>query len=513
MYSKYFSALAIGSILTMIVLSLINKSFNGKKAFILIICLGIALRVCYGMYNNFSSRQHDTGWLFTSHNTDYINFSFDTGHYGYIGYLFTYLKLPTSNVNQLYHPPLHHIIQALFMRFNAVIVKPSAEVAEILKLIKGLDLSSLDLVPITVEQKVLLERYIDVIFNMGRILTMFYSSLIVIIVYYILKELKLPDKVSILILLYVACQPLMIMMTGFANNDLLSYLFVFLTLYLGIKWLKKPNIFFSIALALAIGLGMISKLSATLIAVVIAPIMIYKFVTILISSIKEKKAKPILLLAVNLLLFAVIVFPLGLSYALRNLKEFNQPLTYVWDLGVNSWLYVGNYNLWQRIGLPSFSLINQSPFHVFATRDGLIADYNIWLDMIKTSTYGEWGYAQTAVGIPMYYGSLLLALGCLISVIYLIVILIKERFNLEHKWQLLFFASISLLFIIAYLTTNLRYQHTCTSNFRYAIPLGFAMIGLLSLAVHYSKNDILYKVSFSFISVFSVLSCILILVI
>ena len=81
----------------------LNKTLTYKRAMILLLVIGYALRVGYMLYTSAATRQHDT---YTK--------NFD-GHEAYAWTLFTTGKLPTTNDYQFYHPPLNAMVQAAFM--------------------------------------------------------------------------------------------------------------------------------------------------------------------------------------------------------------------------------------------------------------------------------------------------------------------------------------------------------------------------------------------------------------
>ena len=131
-------------------------------------------------------------------------------------------------------------------------------------------------------------------------------------------------------------------------------------------------------IAISIGLGMITKLSIGFIALIIGPMMLFK----LIQRIKEKNY---LKLLPQFIVFAIIVFPLGLSYAIRNYILFDQSLTYILDFGRDSWLHavIKEKTIYDRfLSLPISQLVHRERgiFHDYQ-------EYNIWVDLIKTSIF------------------------------------------------------------------------------------------------------------------------------
>ena len=84
-------------------------------------------------------------------------------------------------------------------------------------------------------------NYFNSLYNSCRILSIFYSCLTLLVIYKILKEFNLKDITLYIILLMMATQPVLVMMSGTMNNDNLSYLFFFSALLFAIKWFKNDG--------------------------------------------------------------------------------------------------------------------------------------------------------------------------------------------------------------------------------------------------------------------------------
>ena len=106
---KLVGAISIVSIVAIIGILVIReflkkKIINYNKMIIGIMLIGIILRTVYINYSTIYERQHDV-------------YARD-GHFGYMEQIAETGKLPLSNSYQLYHPPLHHIIGATWLRMN-----------------------------------------------------------------------------------------------------------------------------------------------------------------------------------------------------------------------------------------------------------------------------------------------------------------------------------------------------------------------------------------------------------
>lgn len=457
--SKYLGWIYLIILLDFLIYDIFTKNLSNRKIIIYLMLLGLGLRIIYACYNNVFSRQHDV-----------LN-AYEKGHYGYALYIFRNNSLPKTNSTQFYQPPLNAIIQAIWMHINSLFIPISNDLKESYLNIFNTGLSF--------QYNSDLLTYIDKLYNTTRILAAFYSCLTLIVVYYILKEFNLKDYVLNISFSFMCFQPVLTMMAGTVNNDNLSYFFFFLSLFLAIKWFKKSNITLSILLALSIGLGMLTKLSVGFIAFLIGPIMIYK----LIKSFKSNSYKEIIM---QLCIFGIIVFPIGLSYSIRNLILFNQSFTYILDFGRNSWLHeiIKTKNVYERF----FSF----PLSQFYTNRGIFHDYqeyNIWVDLLKTATFEEFSYVSSSYfyAFMMLIINFIIGILTILAIIYIIIMFFKKKYvgNLSLTFITLF---LTLMALISYISLNIKMPYSCTSNFRYISYIAFSSIVLISLALETLNN-------------------------
>ena len=97
-----------------------------------------------------------------------------------------------------------------------------------------------------------------------------------ILMYRLLRELSF-QGLSLLLPLAVFClHPYMIFLAGSINNDMLSILFMLLTMLYTLRWSQKPCFKNIVILALSIGLGMSTKLSVAYLAPATALVFLWK---------------------------------------------------------------------------------------------------------------------------------------------------------------------------------------------------------------------------------------------
>lgn len=400
----------------------------------LIIYAGIIIRVLYILCSRVvESRQYDLGTAAPLE--DKL-----TGHLGYIYYLNIYkhfTDFDPRNVYQFFHPPLHHIIEALWM--------------SIIKFF-------------TNDQLVIVEWL--------QIPTCIYSIIILFAVYGICKELKFNEAATIIVMTIVSFQPSLIFMAGSLNNDGLSFMFQFLSIYLTIRWVNQHNgeeskksLKTIILLALSISLGMITKLSTSLIAVPVAFVFLYSFIT----DWKNKKAFPVKIF-MQYVLFGIICVPIGLSWAVRCYIRFNMPLNYVNKLPVDSWQYVGDHSLMERFFIPNPITLLSNLAH-----GSIGMGENMWIQIFRTAALGECDLSS----FPLVAKLILLMMIvvnfaiALISFIFFLRIICFSNVRTHESLTFInkaFLISTYFILFIFFVNFCYNYPHECTMNFRYIVP-------------------------------------------
>ena len=413
-----------------------------KKIIILIILVGIMLRGIYVIYTPINLRQHDV-----------IGSS---GHLAYIEKIYLTGKLPNTNNWQFYQQPLHHIISAIFLKFITSLGVNIAFAEECL-----------------------------------QILTLIYSSLILIITYLILKEMDFDDVLKIFVITVIAVHPTFIILSGSINNDVLMTMFLFLDLLYLIKWHKKSSIKNTILLAISVALGALTKISSTIIAIPIIYFFINKFWEEYLNKQKIKKEviKEYLL---KFTIFGIISLGLGLSFSVRNMMKFNQPIFFVPDPVYT--LYCGDKSLLQRLNIFSndFSRLFCYPYE----------DCNMIAYIVKCSLFGEYCISISKKFIVEHMLIITNIILILISMLSLFKLMWKKdiRTPIVNMLILFYFTEIAM-----YLYGCFSMPFGCTMDFRYiAITVFLGMIFIVYNLKHENKS-INYSVA-SIILFFSMLS-------
>jgi len=209
-----------------------------------------------------------------------------------------------------------------------------------------------------------------------QILTFIYSLVFIIYGFRILRLMGLRNRALHTGEALIALHPVLTLLSGSVNNDMMSHMFMVMAAYYVLKWYKRDTITDLCFTAAATGLSMMAKLSGVLIAPAAAFLMLWK----LVDDIKNKGN--VLNRIMQYILFGIIVFPLGLFFPLRNLILFKVPVTFVPEVGEE----LTGHSIFSRI----FDIRTRSPFAAMIKNGDSYDEFNIFLGMIKTGLTGEY---------------------------------------------------------------------------------------------------------------------------
>lgn len=410
-----------------------SKKLTVQNAVLVLFAAGFILRLNYVLYTPLSEttriRQHDL-W----------GFGGDKGHSAYIEHFYNNgFSLPDfdpTTKTQFYHPPLHHLLAAMWMRILTTF---------------GMG-------------------YSRAIGSM-QFLTLFYSSCCMIVCERIFDKLRVYGAYKLTALSVVVFHPTFIILSGSVNNDILSVLFTLLAVYTALRWYKEPTTKNIMYIALSIGLGMSTKLSVALVAIPIALLFLMKLIA-------DKKR--VYENFTQFCLFGLVCIPLGLWYSVRNAVRFKVPFTYVQKLSEDSDQYIGDKTFFERIFDFSYH-----PFeNVFLNREATGADfyeYNPLVAICKTSLFGEYNFADTNEHITPFCRILLVIniVMILLSVAALVMFIIK-RVKYTDNAEKIFPIFYQLLMFGYFIKFCFNFPHNCSMDYRYIVPtcvLGAFFIG------------------------------------
>lgn len=430
------------------------KKLTTKRSVILLLIIGYVLRVGYMLYTAASARQQDT---YTK--------NFD-GHEAYAWTIFTTGKLPTTNDYQFYHPPLNALIQAGFMRFTSGL---SGALNELFHLQNYFPFAFSYGRPEYIHE----ERYF--LYSSCQVLSVCYSFVACTVSLKILELFDFKGKTKALLAAFVVLYPRNMQFSGMLNNDGLSFMLAVIAVYFALKWQKKGHSLGDIlACGVAVGLGMMTKLSTATVCLPIACAFLFSFSDTL------QKREGALTLGKTFLqygLFLLVCAPLGLWFQVYAKVQFDQPFGFVFS-NLNHKLYTGDHSFFSRFILcfdfsEYFGSLWCRPFE---------GNYYLFNYALRSSIFGEFSYWQgEGLGVAAVLLAYIAALLLFVAVVYCIVKGVKNpavKAALGEGKQFLFAIILVQSQVLSEVYFYIQMPYGCTMDFRYIMPLilGMALV-------------------------------------
>ena len=409
------------------------KKLTNEALITLIFALGFVMRLGYTLYTGLYVRQCDLG--------EFTEGKYNLWHSGYILYVRDHLWIPNVDVRgmgEYYHPPFHYLVSGLFLRITDLFLPKGTHHYEAL-----------------------------------QALSMLWTQWALIMAYKVVKQAGVKkDEHLIAAAMGISAFPALTLMSASINNDILSILLFFTGFYFGLKWFREGTWKSILCAALAIGFGMMTKLSVGMIAFPLGFLFIVKLIKDLTHKGDKKPARKSFL---QLCSFGAVCAPLGLWYQVRNLVKFGVPLTYVLRAD-NPYQDLTKYTPAQRIfGFYGFPI---EDFFMNLGSDGE-QDYNIFIAQVKTALFGGENcrddFAMSMAGYALLLVFLALIALSVIGFVYTIIT-IKKRKNL---WEDLCMVVLAVSQTVSVISFSLQYPHICSQDFRYSTP--FILCGVVFL--------------------------------
>ncbi len=410
---------------------------------------GFALRLFYVLCSTIYDRQYDIGMIDLD-----AGHTVTGGHLAYIQYFYENWKLPDfdpTSVYQFHHPPLHHYVCALWMKFLSLFV-----------------------------------HHTDVLEEAIQVVPFVSSLLILVVLFQILQSLALEEDTVCFLMTLFAFHPALVLLSGSVNNDCMSLLFTLLCVYTAMRWSQQQGMGNAIAMALSLGLGMLTKQNVAQMAFPMAFVFLY----VLVTDYKRHGWWRLKKRLWQCVVFGAISVPLGMAFYVRNAILYRMPLVWVYTLPKDSWQYTGNVPVVNRFlwPIPQEMLDNLLHFKVGC-------GYNVWMQLIRTSVLGEWDMAGVGAGVKVL-AVLLMAVGALLA--FLALLAFVKIFLLGtvrclcirdcRRWEAMvpvamphriLFAAGYLVHLLFYLKFAYDYPQQCSMHFRYIeIELLFPAVAL-----------------------------------
>lgn len=470
-----------------------KKKLNEKNIILLILLAGVLVRLLYVIFMPVVEfAQYDIGKVDLENNVL-------TGHLGYIFWLVKNHSVPDFDPRQVYqfnHPPVHHALCALWISFiglftdnTKTLIESAQYVTFIYSVITLFAFSklideALNIGSCREKRSVMPEEEADrPIKEVGQLQRENGNS-----------AWKIKGKIIALIIF--AFQPTLIMTAGSLNNDGAGLMFQVLALWFALRWLRTKSYKDIMGIALTIGFGMLSKLSAGLVAVPIGAMLVYVFV----KEWAEKKAFPGKRF-IQYIAFGAVCFPIGLFWVLRCYIKFGMPFTYIAYLPDTSPQYVGMYSFAERMLLPNPIELIKNLLH-----GSLGMGWNVWVQLIRTSALGEcdlstFSLSGKLICLGMMGMNFLVAVWALIQFVRVYFLpqskLGKESTNEGQRTegaemseemncsrnidmvQRIIWILCWIVMMYSYLSFANKYPHECSMNFRYVqLAMVPPMVGL-----------------------------------
>ncbi len=388
-------------------------SKDKEKAVPLFIFLNAALlHFFYIAYTPTYVRQHDV-----------IGFGNNKGEgqAALIEYLMNNRHLPDFDPREkwgFFQPLLHHIIAAVMLKIN---------------LLRGMNYGAAA--------------------ESIQILTFIYSMVFILYGFRIFRLLGLKGAPLYAAEALTAFHPALTLLSGSVNNDMLSHMFFIMAVFYTLKWYKEDRLPDLLLTALCTGLSMMAKLSGVLIAPAAAFLMLCK-----LYEGREDKHK-ILKRIKEYALFAIIVFPLGLFFPVRNMLLFKVPPMFMPEVGED----LSGYGIFSRL----FDIRTLKPYTCMVKYGDSYDEYNYLLTLIKTSLTGEFDLGAANPYITVFAWILFVS-GILlfITVTVLFIMYISARLKEETPVRV-FFTVLILTGIIFQAKLMISVKSFSAGNFRY----------------------------------------------
>ena len=417
------------------------KKLSVKNTILIIFAAGFIMRLSYIIAMSAGSIQHDV-----------YSLGQNAGHAGYIEYLYANGHLPdfdVRQVDQFYHPPLHHALAALWMRRQSFI-------------------------GISYEQ-----AYENI-----QHLTLFYSTCCLIISYKIFRRLGLSKAGLITATAIIAVCPTFYIMAGSMNNDILSVTFMLGAILNTLYWYKSRSLKRILCIALCVGLGMLTKLSVWMVAPAIGCVFIYVF----FSELKSFKKY-----IVQYAAFLCVCAPIGLFWSVRNFILWKVPFSFVQRLTERSSQYIGDIPLMQRLfDLSPYQFVDPAP--QFTMYKGDYNEYNPLIAFFKTSMFDE-GIATRRFPRIAGFNQILFWSAVVLGVLgfcAMIFMFIKKNSKMDAV-QKSFIGLLYATIFGMYYYFCIDFPHVCTMNVRYGVPLiviGALSVGYLTMELFRMKKKL-----------------------
>ena len=455
---------AIGlSVLYMVLEGLCGRLTARKMAWASMV-IGSSAITLWGFHAalNLSAYHHDAGAVSGGNHWTIIYDIFRTG------------DIPAAKMtNQYYQPKFYHWVIANLMKFNGIFVHLGNAAVTTNGSYGAYTISAYHQLEMT------------------RVFMILLGIACLYAIYRIYKGLGIQGrKVGIAFLLTVII-PEFWYIQFFMNNDGMALTLALSALALALEFKRTRKTLPLAASAITLGLAMMTKLNSAFVAIPMAVVFLYVFVPTFKS--RKENSNAFWMMIGQFLLFAVIVFPLGLWTPIVYKVKYDIPFGYVLDLtptqeakeAYGMYIDPNFYSFFRRCVLFPAKDLFLNVYNVrWRTRvNGVYVnaentiDFNCWTAMFKTMMFDEWnGFEKQGV-----FQAVMLSAGLYVEVFlalfaFLGAIIYYVRFFMKKLYRTDSFAPVvvtvlGVAFAANYVYFVNKYPVGCSQNVRYVMPL------------------------------------------
>ena len=457
----------IGLGVATLIFRLVFKRLTGRDFARILVLSGCTALILFGFTNSLNEYgwHHDAGKLSSGNHWSIIYDIYSTG------------KIPDVQFNnQYYQPKVYHAIIAYWMKFVVNFIPGGTELVDASKTAYG-------------DYTIAAYQALD----SSRILMAYIGLLPLIVAPRIFGYLGLRKKGLAVATGIVVLIPQTWFIHFYMNNDGMSFALGVLALYAALRYRKTQDYLTIIGVAITLGLSMAIKLNGGFLAIPIAFVFLFVLLErILAAKRKEEKAKKRFIhFFIQIVIFAIIVFPLGLFVSIKNYIKYDEPIGYVLDLGTSGGMYIDPefYNPFQRYfpylsGDYFFSIFN----HRWRGKSGGkyvnvygVIDFNCWAAYCKTLLFGEKDIGKQIHDISLglsglaYYAVIFLFFNTVYGWVFPLAVAIKNK-SIKRKdvfEPAIVIALLGITYAADYIWFCHKYPVGCTQNSRYVLYLIF----------------------------------------
>ena len=391
-------------------------------------CVTVLLRLYFVVATSYTYMQHDT-WTFDA----------TAGHVAYVFRLadngLRLLDVDPTSLWSFYNPPLSYYLGAAWVCAGRTFGLADAEAAESL-------------------------QWLSLAYSVGA----------TYVGYLVLRQARLEGRTLALGFCAWALVPFFVPLSGNVSYDGLLTLLSLATLLLLMRWYEDPTLARALRAGVCLGLALMTKTTAVL-------LLLPALATFALRLTRREGRPPAAGLALQVAAVLVPAATLGGWWHVYAYLRFGMPLGYFQKVDPTDPMNCSAYSLAQRL-LPSW----EGDFTPFYYVD-VAGDYSIPVILLKTATFDLVG-KLVPKGPLFAVGAVLDALGAalVLGAACGLVLCLPDLRSRSHEQALpiALMASVLVSYTIGILQLSFSQPFSCSSNFRYIVPVALAGAFFLS---------------------------------